>query len=1462
MVDPQGVANPKDTLIARAQDGLRAGTRRLLDSERLKNLQPSAFLSMMCASAVSPVIATAAGLTDPTGGAVMAVLSGLGSGVVGGLGYDVLKALRESAERRRLAGEQHVATFTEEEAEAEVTRLLEERLTGGDEQLAAALSADIFVLFEKIDAGKVIGETAGAADASSPALIGLLAAVTQLSQDFDRERVLLEGVVLGLADANANMHAGFAAVLRETAHLTDYERRILQIVTITATRLGVTPSDPQAASGYLPLSANESPYRGLLSFREHDARFFYGRRRMAKDLARKVAAQFEHGGLIMVTGASGAGKSSLLNAGLLPLLGAGDQVPGSEHWIRGVITPGEDPLGELASFLAWVGGGEGRSRGDIRDALAKAPHDAYEVFREALGRRDRQAGRTIRAASTPLVLIVDQVEQVFTLDKAPGAEERQQAFITALHSAASVHGGPGPAAMVILSVRDDYLYELLNACPSDEAVTEVEGHLPFLVRPMEDKDLRLAITGPAGAAGLRIDDGLTDIILDDVRRAGRGDLEGVLPLLSVALHSTWELRDRGRNALTIDGYEQSRGVAHAVATSADEAFDQLGEPDQERARAIFCQLAVISRDRKDSRRPVRRAEIDRQFPDAGQSGIDAILEKFIAKRLIMADRDTVQLTHDVVLTEWPKLRGWLDEDRATLVLMSKLEDDVAQWLEEEKDGAFLYPEQRLATLQELNDTSGAETRFRRLTADERDFLAASKGAASRRALWRRIVAASLVVLLLATAVGLVETLVANADATRQRNLAISGQLAVLSETLDQANPVAASQLAAAAWQVAQTDQARESLLSVLAEPGRAILTQGGPASWVAFSPGRGAILASVGRNVQLWDAATDRPLGRPMPVPGGANRAVFSPDGTMLATADADGTVRLWDVATRRQLGLPLRASTVGEVNAVAFSPRGGVLATADGDGTARLWDVATRRQLGLPLSAGTGFASGGQAWDVAFSPDGTTLATASLDGTARLWDVATGHQIGAAMTDGARLSNLRQMNGVVFSPDGATLVTVCGDGTVRLWDVATRRQAGRPIAAVEGASDVAFGQHGAVLAVAENGGTVRLWDVAGRTQITTFYATTGGGIKSVAFSPDGRTLAAITADGATRLWDLSAFNLTGTPAHVGPYVKAAFSPDGRMLATGGFDGVVRLWDLASGRESGPRIAVGGSGGVSAVAFSPDGRLLATGDGLDGVVRLWDLASGRESGPTIVVGGNGGVSALAFSPNGRLLATGGPDGTVRFWDLTTDRPAGPAISLDASVSVLAFSPSGMTLATVTGGRTVIVGGTARLWNVAARRPVGSMPALGGVNAVAFSPDGTMLATGQGDGTASLWDISTGSRVGAPMDATLGNAVEGVAFSPDGRLLATAGDDGTARVWDVATRHEIGPTMQTGAIVQGVAFSADGATLATIGPGEDAALWDVAFPADLSGAVCAIAGAPLNRQTWSTYVPSAPYVQAC
>ncbi len=1380
---------------------------------------------MLCGATATPLIA--AGFASGVPGAEVAAVTG----VVGSVGSGVLSAVLLNTVDRLRARAQGAPPPAGEVEEAVIDDLERALVNAQSEDL----ERDIADLFQEIDAGEIV--VRASLDAGDPATYREL--ITALGRLGDRFSLVLDVLVDGITGVLSGIGEIRQSQARQTRDIVEISADIAEIRELLD---GPRVPDSAGAAGTRPARSRRGrwsrtcPYLGLRSFDEFDASVFYGREKMTAELADRMIAN-PAGGIVIVTGPSGAGKTSLLRAGLLPMLRRGEHVPGSNRWLRCVLTPGEDPLGQLAWTLATF---DGRNPSDVRSALAGQPAAAQIVVQQAVDRYMLDHGRTPQGGR--MVLILDQFEQAF----APDVGQANVAdFIAALHSAATlpVERGGQPPALIAVAVRADFLQQ----CFGYEELSQAVKQGLFVVEPMNDREFRQAITRPAANGGLRIEEDLVEQILSDVRAANQG---GVLPLLSEAMRLTWTNREG--DWLTSDGYEKGGGVAGAVQRSADKVYGSLDTVQQPIARDILIGMTAIAQDGQLTRRSVDLADITAAHP-GGEA--EAVLGSLAEGRLIVLDKDRVQLVHDALLTAWPRLQGWLNEDRQNIILHAQLKDDAEWWRTSGKDPDYLYRGSELGFFQKRISQWSAD--HRQLAPVEREFLDTSERADVRAARLRRSFVGLLAVLLVASITGAIVIWRAAVNADRQSSLAVSGQLATLSEEQDGDNPGVASLLAAAAWEEAQTNQAREALLDVLAQPVSAVLTDGSPIRAVAFSPAHGGILATAGGVVQLRSLATHRPLGPPIIVPGGAKGAAFNSSGRILATADADGTVRLWDVATHREVGLPFRASGSNGVNAVAFNPAGTLLATADGDNTVRLWNVAAHRQVGHALIDSGPAILGNQMTDVQFSPSGRLLATADLDGTARLWKVTSQRQIGQAMTDGDHLTRfLQEMIAVAFSPRGNTLATASRDGTVALWDVATQHRIATPFVATEGAKAVAFSPNGKILAVAEGAGAAQLWDVVTREEITpALTAPAAGAMSAVTFNTDASVLVTVSADGSARLWDLTRFRNFTPAVTLGSSSGTAFRQDGTTLATVTADGAVRMWNLVTGRETGKTIPISATGGVSALAFSPDGRILATGDD-DGNVRLWNPVTGREAGKAVPVSATGGVSTLAFSPDGRILATGDDDGTIRLWNLITGHPDGSAIPTgSATVSVLAFSPDGTTLAAVDDGKL-------RLVDVITRRMVSS-PVTVAVDEAAFGPDGSTLATADDDGTARLWNLRTGQQVGAPMPASVPGEVADVVFSPDGTLLATAGDDGTARLWDVATQRQIGPEMLGGTAsgLDAVAFSSDGSALATVGPDGTATLWDVAFPRDLLGAVCSIAGRSLTRQEWATYV-SAPYLEGC
>ena len=568
-----------------------------------------------------------------------------------------------------------------------------------------------------------------------------------------------------------------------------------------------------------PVRMTGSPYRGLKAFEEQDAGFFFGREAATAEVLDRMSRSLGGaGGVLVVSGVSGAGKSSLLRAGVLPRLRAEGLpgVPGAAWWPRVVFTPARAPLDELALRTGVLAGADAAAvRRELEDApawfaltarqaaLARPPGPA--AGSEDLVDRDQPQRQRV-------VLVVDQFEELFT----QCAEEGQRrAFITALHAAATAGHGPdqAPAALVVLGVRADF-----EARCADYPQLAGPVQDRYLVTAMTERQLRMAITEPAKKAGAKVDDGLADLLLAEVRTGQPGAFgAGALPLLSHALDQAW--RHRTSEAVTLADYDRAGGIDGAVAASAQRVYDRLTPAQQTAARHVFLRLTTTSSEGMDAADRATRAELTQGRSPADAEDVAAALEAFAAERLLTLAADTVELSHEVLLTAWPLLRDtWLADTHADRIIRTRLHATAAEWARHSRDPAYLYAGTLLQTATDTATRIGADpARHPPLSQTETDFLNASNRAHRRTVRRRQAVIAGLLVLTLTalTAAGIAARDAANAS--RQQTIALSRELAAESLATDSSDPMTARRLAVAAWRIFPTAQARSVMTTLLAE---------------------------------------------------------------------------------------------------------------------------------------------------------------------------------------------------------------------------------------------------------------------------------------------------------------------------------------------------------------------------------------------------------------------------------------------------------------------------------------------------------------------------------------------------------------------------------------------------------------------------------------------------------------------
>ena len=1132
------------------------------------------------------------------------------------------------------------------------------------------------------------------------------------------------------------------------------------------------------------------PFKGLAAFDAADADRFFGRERLVAELVARLAGS----PALCLVGPSGSGKSSLLRAGLLPVL-AGGAIPGSERWRQVVLRPGGD---ELAGVL-----------------------------------RDPPGARTLVA--------IDQLEEIFATDR---AEAERADFLRAVLAAAS---DPSQRFAVVLTLRADFFG---RAAEIPELAQLLDRH-SVLVGPMRPEELRRAIELPAARAGVDVERGLVDALVRDV-----ADRPGALPLLSTALLELWH--SRAGSTLTRAAYERSGGVRGAVARQAESAYGELDESEQRVARATFLRLCDET---ASGTAAVRRRAPLAEFDTEADERLRRVLAVLTGHRLVAVDEEGVEVAHEALLQEWPRLRAWLEEDAEGRRMRRDLREAASGWRGGGRDPGDLYRGARLA-----GTLAWAQRHDPELNALEREYLEASQAAAERdsRRMRRtnsrlRVLLAGVGVLLAAATAGGIVALVQGDRAREAENSALAERLGAQA-LIDE--PLARSVLLARqAVAIDDSVQTRSSLLAALLRSPAALRVIPGNGERLlktAMAPdGRLLAVADNDGSVMFVDPRRYERVGGPLRLPQQAATIEFSPDSRTLAVsyyAEPASALQLYDVATRKPG--PTRRTREFVPTGIAFSPDGREIVlgdTGEANGVPNRVvrvDAKTLRPLGRPVRLPAGMVTTrflGPRRVVASwidfdgrDRDGATalfdarsldrirtmsrgfehvavdgrrfVAFPRFDGGIDLLDVRTG---GTRTLEGTHEGDV---TGLAFAPDGRTLVTSGGDdGRIIVWDVASGQQ--REV--LRGHSGRAFGPvfapDGATLFTVGLDSSIIAWDVAGSRRLGRAFATgprpeegppdAADPSLDPAVGPGGGTYLVPTSDGRITFWRAGDLRPARAPVDLGAPLDLAAAPGGRAFAASTSRGEVALLD-ASGRIEERRRIEPSPRGPGQVAFSADGSLLAV--ATEHGVALLDAATARPRGAPL---GTGATTAVAFSPDGERLSLATFGGAVEVWDVAQRR---------------------------------------RLFH----RALSEFPLFD----VDYSPDGRLLATGGDEGFLHLLDARTGRPAVAAVRAHDGFVIR-TGFSPDGHMVFSAGSDSAVSLWDVRTLRQIGAPLPVGQGWVFPAFSPDGSALVAVSDIGGAVAWSV-DPAEWKARACALAGRSLSRAEWAAFLPERAFSPAC
>jgi WD40 repeat protein len=1137
------------------------------------------------------------------------------------------------------------------------------------------------------------------------------------------------------------------------------------------------------------------PYPGLLAFEEADAAVFFGRENEIRDALDALSRQRRFGGsrFMLLLGASGSGKSSLLRAGILPRLRRNPS-----QWI---IVPPFRPLGRPFESLAYVlansfeQAGEKRDWHELLSLMAAAPPS------DAPARWARELSFSMHRPEATVLVCVDQLEELFTLG---GAEEADR-FLVMLRRAAE---SAGSQILIVATVRSDFL----GAVQTQATLREV-SFTELLVNPMSMASVGEIIEGPAAVANLEFEPGLVRAMLQDT------EAEGALPLLAFTLRELWEHRT-GDKLMLREYRDQLGGLTGSVARAAEGVLSgrpAMSAQEETELHQAFLSLVRINDEGRFTRRPAHWADLSER--------VHPLLEQFVQARLLVSHQDVggrmLEVAHEALLSAWGRLAAWLNQDRAFLFWRRRLDQALDSWVANDKSREWLL------TGAFLRESKGQlKEHGEPLSHDEKALISASIAADRRSRISRKAIAAGVAAaLILSGTYALWQARVAN----EQHHLTVARQLAAEARVALEQGGESASELerslllATASLKFAWTEDGIEAWSNALELlPPRPTVILGpeeGPYTAVTFTPD-GSRLAVAGKaSIMVMDSPSLTGGTPPKMVArlaqAGVTALAFRPPDGQIVVGGAGQAALVWSVSGQQQVKeLPESQS---RFDSMAFDSQGKRFASVGLNYYARVFETEGWTEIGWVGNV--------PALGVAFSPDDRWLLTAGPKVVA--WDLAVGmrHPGDPSPTPNPESSVVVDENGrspyfLSFGGDGRWLAASGGFRSV------TASDAGQKFSVTDrfgfsSSAIVAVNSDASLVATGGSHDEVAIW--RGDLERKEFHQVgrirpdrTKEGRSTVAFAPTGKWL--ISAADRLERWDLAAGAEWQRLQHGAGVLDVAVSPNARFVATTTVDGSARVWDTNTWREifKDEVHRTEGDAATSNLAFSADGRWLAATS--QNVVKIfstgdWHQAFMNKQGST--------VERAIFSPDSKwlvLVENRGQELTlmaVNSWQ-TSHFVHG------TKADAVSISPDGrqfLTLHDPHCQRAQQIPGLAQVWEISGGPRQRAIPLAD--NSLPCSPSGRETQDGTPDGAQpdmgwrawkrisvdanppselasqdGAWIVTHGfssdsielrrsSAGDRPRISHRAGGVNSMAMSPNARWLVTTSSDGVARVWALA-----------------------------------------------------------------------------